>query len=57
LPIRQEVLTTMASMAERGRLGNPASQALVLLRVGFTVAPILFGIDKFFNWTVDWPPG
>jgi hypothetical protein len=22
--------------------------------VGFTVAPILFGLDKFFNWTVDW---
>src|SRR5262249_40065428 len=26
-----------------------------LLRIGFTVAPILFGIDKFFNWTVHWP--
>jgi uncharacterized membrane protein YphA (DoxX/SURF4 family) len=26
----------------------------LLLRVGFTVAPILFGLDKFFNWTVDW---
>jgi uncharacterized membrane protein YphA (DoxX/SURF4 family) len=25
-----------------------------LLRVGFTVAPILFGLDKFFNWMVDW---
>jgi hypothetical protein len=25
------------------------------LRVGFTVAPILFGVDKFFNWTVHWP--
>ena len=45
----------MASTAERGRLGNPAYQAFALLRVGFTVAPILFGIDKFFNWTVDWP--
>ena len=19
------------------------------------IAPILFGLDKFFNWTVDWP--
>jgi uncharacterized membrane protein YphA (DoxX/SURF4 family) len=26
----------------------------VLLRVGFAAAPILFGLDKFFNWTVDW---
>ena len=25
------------------------------LRIGFTVAPILFGLDKFFNWTVHWP--
>ena len=45
----------MASIAERGRLGNPAYQAFMLLRVGFTVAPILFGLDKFFNWMVDWP--
>jgi uncharacterized membrane protein YphA (DoxX/SURF4 family) len=45
----------MASQAERGRLGEPAYQAYLLLRVGFTVAPILFGLDKFFNWTVHWP--
>jgi hypothetical protein len=32
-----------------------AYQAFWLLRIGFTVAPILFGIDKFFNWTVHWP--
>jgi DoxX len=32
-----------------------AYQAFLLLRVGFTAAPILFGIDKFFNWTVHWP--
>jgi hypothetical protein len=32
-----------------------ASQAFLLLRIGFTVAPILFGLDKFFNWTVEWP--
>src|ERR671930_488599 len=31
-----------------------AFQAYTLLRIGFTVAPILFGLDKFFNWTVDW---
>jgi hypothetical protein len=44
----------MTSMAERVRPLNPAYQAYMLLRVGFTVAPILFGLDKFFNWTVDW---
>jgi uncharacterized membrane protein YphA (DoxX/SURF4 family) len=32
-----------------------AHQAFWLLRIGFTVAPILFGVDKFFNWTVHWP--
>jgi uncharacterized membrane protein YphA (DoxX/SURF4 family) len=32
-----------------------ARQAFWLLRIAFTVAPILFGIDKFFNWTVNWP--
>jgi uncharacterized membrane protein YphA (DoxX/SURF4 family) len=36
-------------------VGTAAHQAFWLLRVGFTVAPILFGTDKFFNWTVHWP--
>ena len=44
----------MAATTERAELGNPAYQAFLLLRVGFTAAPILFGLDKFFNWTVDW---
>ena len=33
---------------------DPAYQAYTLLRVAFTVAPIAFGIDKFFNGMVDW---
>jgi uncharacterized membrane protein YphA (DoxX/SURF4 family) len=33
----------------------PALQGYLLLRIGFVVAPILFGLDKFFNWAVDWP--
>ena len=28
---------------------DPAAQAFVLMRITFTVAPILFGIDKFAN--------
>jgi uncharacterized membrane protein YphA (DoxX/SURF4 family) len=36
-------------------LETAAHQAFWLLRIGFTVAPILFGLDKFFNWSVDWP--
>jgi hypothetical protein len=34
---------------------DPAFQAFWLLRIGFTVAPILFGLDKFLDWLVDWP--
>jgi hypothetical protein len=30
-------------------------QAFVLMRLAFTVAPIAFGLDKFFNVMVDWP--
>jgi hypothetical protein len=33
---------------------NPVFQAFALLRLGFTVAPILFGLDKFADWLVDW---
>ena len=36
------------------RLADPVVQAFTLLRLGFTVAPILFGLDKFLNWLVDW---
>ena len=35
-------------------LGDPTFQAFTLLRVAFTVAPILFGLDKFLDWLVDW---
>jgi uncharacterized membrane protein YphA (DoxX/SURF4 family) len=33
---------------------DPVFQAFTLLRIGFTVAPILFGLDKFTNVMVDW---
>jgi hypothetical protein len=34
---------------------DPAAQAFILLRIAFTVAPILFGIDKFAEvLTDDW---
>jgi hypothetical protein len=39
----------------RSQLENPAFQGYLLLRIGFTVAPILFGLDKFLSWLVDWP--
>jgi uncharacterized membrane protein YphA (DoxX/SURF4 family) len=33
---------------------DPGYQAFLLLRIAFTVAPIAFGLDKFFNILVDW---
>jgi uncharacterized membrane protein YphA (DoxX/SURF4 family) len=41
------------AFAERFRQDS-AYQAFLLLRIAFTVAPILFGLDKFFNVMVDW---
>jgi hypothetical protein len=34
--------------------GDPGYQAFWLLRIGFAVAPILFGLDKFAHVLVDW---
>jgi len=41
--------------AETRDVGAAAHQAFWLLRITFTIAPILFGIDKFTNWSVHWP--
>jgi hypothetical protein len=50
------VMTTLeARVPQDDPIRGAAYGAFWLLRVGFTVAPILFGIDKFFNWTVHWP--
>jgi len=41
--------------ASRADLARPTFQAFLILRIGFVVAPILFGLDKFFNFTTEWP--
>lgn len=38
----------------RGDLSDPAFQAFWLLRIGFIVAPIAFGLDKYFHVLVNW---
>jgi hypothetical protein len=43
------------TMPERTSIRDARFQAYALLRTGFAVAPILFGIDKFFDVLVDWP--
>ncbi len=47
--------TTTSAASRRAVLTDPGYQAFVILRTGFTVAPILFGLDKFANLLVDWP--
>jgi hypothetical protein len=36
------------------KASEPAYQAYQILHVGFTVAPIIAGLDKFFNLLVNW---
>lgn len=49
-PTRAELRPTLAQRLK----ADPAYQAYTIMRVAFTVAPILFGLDKFFNVMVDW---
>lgn len=35
-------------------MNNGSRQAFVLLRFGFTVAPIIAGLDKFLHLLTDW---
>ena len=44
-----------APAVDRADWGDARYQAFALLRIAFTVAPIAFGLDKFFNVLVDWP--
>ena len=46
---------TTSATSRRALLADPGYQAFVILRIAFTVAPILFGLDKFANLLVDWP--
>jgi hypothetical protein len=46
---------TGAPVSLRERAGTePAFHAFLILRLAFTVAPIVFGLDKFANVMVDW---
>lgn len=45
----------MSTTATPLRQMSPSETAYQILRLGFTVAPILFGLDKFFNLMADWP--
>jgi hypothetical protein len=46
--------SSVQAAAQSDRLTQPGYQAYLLLRVVFTVAPILFGLDKYAGVLVDW---
>jgi hypothetical protein len=47
-------MATIVRFRSPAAIDNPAYQAFLTLRVGFVVAPILFGLDKFANLLADW---
>ncbi len=49
------MVTQQPRLAARLVQQSPSQQAFLLLRTVFTVAPILFGLDKFANIMVHWP--
>jgi hypothetical protein len=40
--------------AAESKVGDPGYQAYQILHFGFTVAPMVAGLDKFFGLLVDW---
>jgi hypothetical protein len=46
--------TGTSSLNIEANVSNPAYQAYQILHLGFTVAPIMAGLDKFFHLLVNW---
>ncbi len=46
--------TALPSLGASADISNPSYQAYQILRLGFTVAPIVAGLDKFFHLLVNW---
>jgi len=53
-PVTDDAPLTAKVAMPRTRRDDAAYHAFLLLRAGFTVLPILFGIDKFTNALVHW---
>jgi len=50
----ENFMTNSTDVAQPAQLGAYARQAFQILRFGFTVAPILAGVDKFLHLLVNW---
>jgi hypothetical protein len=46
--------TTVRTLVSPAVRTDPAYQAFLLLRTAFTVAPVVFGLDKFVGALTDW---
>lgn len=44
----------VGSNVDTADMASPAYQAFLILRTGFTVAPIIAGADKFLHMLVNW---
>ena len=47
-------MSTATTTAPRTTMITESKRAYQILHLGYTVAPILFGLDKFFNVMTDW---
>jgi len=52
---RSDAAAAPIGMTRSRDLRDPAFQAFAMLRTVFTIAPMVFGLDKFFNILTDWP--
>jgi uncharacterized membrane protein YphA (DoxX/SURF4 family) len=43
------------AVARTSASADPRYQAFTILRIGFTVLPIVVGVDKYFNALTSWP--
>lgn len=50
----ESVMANSATTHAESLTSNPSYQAYQILHFGFTVAPIIAGIDKFLNLLVNW---
>ena len=47
-------ITSQTNRRSEADVSGPAFEAYQILRLGFVVAPIVAGLDKFFNLLVNW---
>lgn len=50
----QTTIAEETRAAKERDASKPSYQAYQILHLGFTIAPIAMGIDKFFHFLVDW---